>query len=105
MGKRRDTFSKRAALEVRLTADDRTAAPMDGRRRRWAEAREDTGDDWGHARRTPRGSGRSGGTASRKTEADRGLRLVRLIYWGIVLSRRPRLRDPRRDGRRCHPGQ
>src|SRR6266852_3876627 len=85
VGKRRDTFSKRAALEVRLTRDDRTAASMDARRR-WAETREDAGDDRSYASRAPRGSGRSGGTASHKTAADRGFRLTRLIYWGIVLS-------------------
>ncbi len=82
MGKRRDTTSKRAALEVRLTADDRTAAPIDGRRHRWAEAR----DDRGHASRTLRGSGRSAAAAPHKTKADRGFRLTRLIYWGIVLA-------------------
>jgi penicillin-binding protein 1A len=83
VGRRRDTFSKRAALEVRLAAGDRTAAPIDGRRR-WTEAREDAGDDRGRVRRTPHG--RSAGTPSHKTKADRGVRLVRLIYWVIVLA-------------------
>jgi penicillin-binding protein 1A len=83
VGRRRDTFSKRAALEVRLTAGDRTAAPSDGRRR-WMEAREGPGDDRGYARRTPHG--RSAATASHKAKADRGFRLVRLIYWGVVLA-------------------
>ena len=86
MGKRRDTSSKRAALPVRLTADDRTAAPLDGRHRRWAEAREDSGDDRGHASRTLRGSGRSGGAGAHRAKADRGFRLTRLIYWGTVLA-------------------
>ncbi len=86
MGKRRDTSSKRAALQVRLTADDRTAAPVDGQRHRWAEARDDTRDDWGHASRTLRGSGRSGGAGAHRAKADSGFRLTRLIYWGIVLA-------------------
>jgi len=86
VGKRRDTSSKRTALEVRLTADDRTAAPIDGRRHRWAEARDDTRDDRGHASRTLRGSGRSAAAASRKAKADGGFRLTRLIYWGVVLA-------------------
>ena len=86
MGKRRDTSSKRAALPVRLTADDRTAAPLDGRHRRWAEAREDSGDDRGHASRTLRGSGRSGGAGAHRAKADIGFRLTRLIYWGTVLA-------------------
>jgi penicillin-binding protein 1A len=82
VGRRRDTFSKRAALDVRLTAGDRTIASIDGRRR-WTEAREDDGDDRSRARRPPHG--RSAATPSHKTKTDRGFRLVRLIYWGIVL--------------------
>jgi len=95
VGKRRDTFSKRAALEVRLTSDDRTLAPGGKLRRRPAEVRDDDEDDELCTRRTRRGSGRNRGTVSRDDKADdaggtekqrKGLRLARLIYWGIVLS-------------------
>ena len=95
MGKRRDTSLKGAALEVRLTPDDRTAAPVEGRRRRPAEAREGAGNDERRARRAPRGDGGHGATAPRKAEAGdpdcrekqrKGFRLIRLIYWGIVLA-------------------
>jgi penicillin-binding protein 1A len=94
VGKRRDTSSKRAALEVRLAPDDRTLAPSDGGRRCWAQTGEDAGDDQRYAASAARGGGRMGGTAH-KIEADRagGRRkqprrrgLVRLIYWGVVLS-------------------
>ena len=94
MGKRRDTSSKRAALEVRLAASDRAFASMDGRRRPWTETREDADGDQRPAGRASRG-GRSGGPASQRIEAERAgrrgkprrrFRLVRLIYWGIVLS-------------------
>ncbi|HWN53365.1 MAG TPA: transglycosylase domain-containing protein, partial [Xanthobacteraceae bacterium] len=93
MGKRRDTSSKRAAFEVRLTADDRTASPADGRNRRSTQAHEDAHNGERRARRAPRGAG--GGTTSREAEADdsdrrekprRGFRLARLLYWGVVLA-------------------
>jgi penicillin-binding protein 1A len=91
VGRRRDTSSKRAALEVRLASSDRTAAPRDTRPRRWAETREDADDDQRHLR-GGRGIGRP---ARHKLQSDRvGDRgrqrkrfgLVRLIYWGTVLS-------------------
>jgi penicillin-binding protein 1A len=81
VGKRRDTFPKGAALDARLTADDRAAALLSARRRY-----ADPGGDRGQRRRTLRGGGPSGGPASYKTEAEKGLRLGRLIYWGIVLA-------------------
>jgi len=82
VGKRRDTFSKRAALEIRLTEGDRTAARAE--HRRLADAREDVGD--GRARRAPRCAAGNSGRASRKSGAHRGFRLAGLIYWGIVLA-------------------
>jgi penicillin-binding protein 1A len=94
VGKRRDTSSKRAALGVRLAPDDRTAGPRDARARRWAETREDADDDQRYLRGTPRGVRSIGGAARHKIDADRGgrgkqrrrFRLVRLVYWGTVLS-------------------
>ncbi len=83
MGKRRDTLSKRAALEAGLTVDDRIAASLLARRR-LAEAHRGAGE--GPAHRLLRGGGRGAGAASRKSEAEKGFRLVRLIYWGVVLA-------------------
>ena len=93
MGKRRDTSRKGAALEVRLTPDDRTVAPPEGRRRRLAEGREEAGSDERRARRVPRSNGNH--AAPRKVDAAdpgrgekqrKGVGLLRLIYWGIVLA-------------------
>ena len=84
MGKRRDTFSKRAALEIRLTDGDRTAARAE--HRRLADAREDVGDGRGRVRRAPRCAAGNSGRGSRKAGAHRGFRLAGLIYWGIVLA-------------------
>jgi penicillin-binding protein 1A len=93
VGKRRDTSSKRAAPEVRLTPDDRTTAPAAGRHRRSTQAEEGAHNGEHRARRAPRGAG--GTTTSREAEADdsdrrekprRGVRLARLLYWGVVLS-------------------
>jgi len=84
VGKRRDTFSKRAALEIRLTDGDRTAARAE--HRRLADAREDVGDGRGRVRRAPRCAAGNSGRGSRKAGAHRGFRLAGLIYWGIVLA-------------------
>jgi len=103
VGKRRDTSSKRAAFEVRLTADDRTAAPADRRHRRSTQAHEDPHNGERRERRAPRGAG--GGTTSREVapslpspacgggkgggqreKSRRGFGLARLLYWGVVLA-------------------
>ncbi len=89
MGKRRDTSSKRAAVEVRLRPDDLA------RRRRWAEKSEDD-DDLRPARSARRGGRNSPspsaianqtltGSAQRPEQRQRRVRLVRLVYWGLVL--------------------
>jgi len=92
VGKRRDTSSKRAPLEVRLTSDGRAAAPCD-RRRRSAEAPEGADDDEPRVRRARRSAGDD--ARSRKAEADdageseqqgKGIRLARLLYWSVVLA-------------------
>jgi penicillin-binding protein 1A len=78
VGKRRDTSPKGAALDLRLAPRDRTAAPADGRR----------------VHRVLRGDGGNAGVAPRNSKVDGGgrkkrrkrSRLVRLIYWGVVLS-------------------
>ncbi len=104
MSKRRNASSEgAAALDLRLSPDDRTApsAPDDGRRRRPAQAREDrkaAGDDRA-PRRSSKGSGEkaraasrgkhsgggNGGSGARKAKRGKiGLR--QLVYWGAVLS-------------------
>jgi penicillin-binding protein 1A len=92
VGKRRDTFSKRAALDVRLRPDDRTAAPDDDRHRGSAKAHEGARAE----RRTRRPArGTRAGTKSREPEVDdtdrsetprRAFRLAGLLYWGVVLA-------------------
>ena len=92
MGKRRDTSQEgAAALDVRLTPDDRTTAPADARKRKAAEAREGAGTDERRARRAarsdtaaprkPKAGGGSGRDMKRK-----GFGFGRLIYWGVVFS-------------------
>jgi penicillin-binding protein 1A len=82
VGKRRDTSSKRAALEVRL------APEVSVRRRRWAEKGD--GDDDAREIRVALRSRRaaSSRTAMAKTAdaAGEGRSIgLRLLYWGIVL--------------------
>ena len=96
MGKRRDTSSKGAALEVRLTPADRTVAPAEGRRA--ADASQGAGTDERRTRRVPRGDGGDGGKgAPASSKADAGtpgrgdkqrkrFGFIRLIYWGVVLT-------------------
>jgi penicillin-binding protein 1A len=96
VGKRRDTSSKRAALEVRPTPDEAV------RRRRWAEKGED-GDDGGRelravlrtrsaASKTFANKAPAGKAATDKAEADgeggrpRRSGWVRLAYWSTVLA-------------------
>ena len=96
MGKRRDTFSKRAALKVRLTPNDRTAAPVEGRRRP-AEASEGADNNERPAAHAPRRGSAGGDRASRAADAGhsgrvggekqrKSLRLARVLYWGVVLA-------------------
>jgi penicillin-binding protein 1A len=94
VGKRRDTSSKRAALDLKLKLHDRTLEPDGGRRRRLAEAYQDACDDLSLARRNLRSVGRNLGAAS-QAQAEHAARrkkrrkrsgLVRLVYWGLVLS-------------------
>ena len=87
MGKRRDTSSQGAsALNVRLTPDDRTAAPASKRRRKPKEVAEEALVD--EPPEPPRratvkpASKRSG----RRSASRKGSSLGRLIYWGAVLS-------------------
>jgi penicillin-binding protein 1A len=80
VGKRRDTFSRGAALEIR--GDDRALIEA---RRRWAEAR-DPADDEGRARRGAPARGRSAGRPSYRIRPDKGFTVARLIYWSIVLA-------------------
>jgi penicillin-binding protein 1A len=91
VGKRRDTSSKRGALEVRLTPDDRAAVPADGRNRRFAEIAEDNDNVERGPRRVLRHNSKE--KTSRRTEVDdadekrrKGFRITRLIYWGFVLA-------------------
>ncbi len=87
MGKRRDTSSQGAsALNVRLTPDDRTAAPASKRRRKPKDVAEEAPVDEPPEpprRVTVKPAGKRSGkrSASRK-----GSSLGRLIYWGAVLS-------------------
>jgi penicillin-binding protein 1A len=76
VGKRRDTFSRGAALEIR--GDDRALIEA---RRRWAEA---PADDEGRARRAAPARGRS--RSSHAIRPDKGFTVARVIYWGIVLA-------------------
>jgi penicillin-binding protein 1A len=76
VGKRRDTFSRGAALEIR--GEDRALIEA---RRRWAEA---PADDEGRARRAALARGRS--RSSYRIRPDKGFTVARLIYWGIVLA-------------------
>ena len=92
MGKRRDTSREgAAALDVRLTPDDRTTAPADARKRKAAEAREDAGTDERRARRVARSDTaaprkpKAGGGGGRDMKR-RGFGFGRLIYWGFVFS-------------------
>jgi penicillin-binding protein 1A len=82
VGKRRDTFSTGAALEVRHRGDDRAMAEA---RRRWAEPRHSGADDEGRGRRAAPARGRSACRSSRRIQPDKGFTVARLIYWGIVL--------------------
>jgi penicillin-binding protein 1A len=95
VGKRRDTFSKRAAPDLRVKPDDRPPLSKDERRRLWAQIGEDAPDDQRHARRTTIGSSAGGDTAWPKAERSNSRRrkkrrkrstLARLIYWGLVLA-------------------
>jgi penicillin-binding protein 1A len=84
VGKRRDTSSKRAALEIRLTRDE----PV--RRRRWAE-KGDGGEDEAReiraALRTRRvASSRAATARTAAGAAGEGRSTgLRVLYWGIVL--------------------
>jgi penicillin-binding protein 1A len=97
VGKRRNTSAEgAAALDVRLTPDDRTTAPAEGRRRK-AEARQERGEASEEAEsdeRRPRRAARTPAPAPGKSKASGGGRdmkrkrfgLGRLVYWGAVLG-------------------
>jgi penicillin-binding protein 1A len=100
VGKRGDTSSEgAAALDLRLTPDDRTAAPAKARRPKAAEPR-DTGEDErrprlpsasakGKSVAVPRNAKpKSGGTRNGggRAQKRKGSGFTRLLYWGAVLG-------------------
>jgi penicillin-binding protein 1A len=85
VGKRRETSSDEASLDVRLSPEDRATGPSSSGRRRRDSSDADNPEPEERPRRRPRAAGsRRKGKAAGKSPKRSGF--VRLVYWGAVLG-------------------